>query len=333
MTRTTGRSLELLALLQARREWTGEHLRERLEISDRTLRRDIADLRELGYGIEATRGRHGGYRLGPGAAVPPLTLTPDEAVAIAVGLRAAATGVITGIEEAAARALTKLEQSLSTTTRRHIVEVEKAMLPLATGHDDIDIGVVTTAAAAIAQRRRMRIDYTRHDGDEVRRVIEPHRIVYTAERWYLVARDPEQGAWRTLRVDRIRHPVLLRDEFPVRAIPEEAVQAFTSHSISTAPYPVRARVRMHAPPEAVRGSFDATVAEVVDGGDGTSILTAGARSPEEFALYVGLSGFEFELLEGEEVRQALIAVAGRLTRATTGARTAEGDEGMITSVK
>src|SRR5690242_9280802 len=113
MTRTTGRTLALLTLLQARREWTGAELRERLEVSDRTLRRDIDDLRDLGYGIDATRGRGGGYRLGPGASVPPLTLSADESVAIAVGLRSAAASVVTGMEDAAARALAKLEQSLS----------------------------------------------------------------------------------------------------------------------------------------------------------------------------------------------------------------------------
>src|SRR5690606_8592548 len=132
-------------------------------------------------------GRHGGYRLGPGAAVPPLTLSADESVAIAVGLRAAATSVVTGIEDAAARALHKLEQSLSPATRQQIIEVERAMLSLAGSREDIDLSVVTASASAIAERLRLRIDYTRHDGQEVRRIVEPHRIVHTAERWYLVA--------------------------------------------------------------------------------------------------------------------------------------------------
>ena len=314
MTRTTGRTLELLSLLQARREWSGAELRERLEVSDRTLRRDIDDLRELGYGIEAVRGRHGGYRLGAGASVPPLTLSADESVAIAVGLRAAATSVVTGIEEASARALAKLEQSLSPATRHQIVEVEQAMVSLSSHRDDVDLAVVTTVATAIAERRRMQIDYTRHDGVEVRRLVEPHRIVHTAERWYLVAWDPQREAWRTLRVDRMRHPIILRDEFPERRIPDDALRQFTTRSITTAPYPYRARLRMHAPASIVSRHFDATVAEVVDEGDGTSILTAGSRSPEEFALYIGMSGIEFELLEGDDVRRALVDMAARFTR-------------------
>ncbi|UNK70628.1 YafY family protein [Microbacterium sp. H1-D42] len=314
MTRTTGRTLALLALLQVRRAWSSAELRERLEVSGRTLRRDIDDLRELGYGVEATRGRHGGYRLGAGAEVPPLTLAPDESVAIAVGLRAAATTVVTGMEDAAARALAKLEQSLSPATRRQIVEVEQAMVPLAEGRQDIDFEVVTALAAAIAAHRRLRVDYTRHDGVEIQRVIEAHRIVHTAERWYLVAWDPTREAWRTLRVDRLRRPVELREDFPQRDIPDDALRQFTAHSITTAPYPIRARLRMHAPAAQVSQHFDASIAQVVDDVDGTSILTAGARTPEEFALYIGMSGIEFEVLEGEEVRRALCEMGERMLR-------------------
>lgn len=322
MSRTTGRTLELLALLQSRREWSGTELRERLEVSDRTLRRDIDDLRELGYGIEATRGRHGGYRLGAGAALPPLTLSADESVAIAVGLRAAANGVVTGIDEASARALSKLEQSLSAATRKQIEDVERAMVPLPSSRDDVDVSVVTAAARAIAERRRIRIDYRRHDGEEVRRIVEPHRMVHTDTRWYLVAWDPDRAAWRTLRADRIRHPVVLREGFPSREIPDDALREFTTRSITTSPYPVHARLRMHAPPDDVRRHFDAAVAQVADAGDGTSILTAGSRTPEEFALHVGLAGIDFDVIDGEEVRQALVALAARFTRAAGAGSTA-----------
>lgn len=317
MTRTTGRTLALLSLLQVRREWSGAELRERLEVSDRTLRRDIDDLRELGYGIEATRGRHGGYRLGPGAEVPPLALAPDESVAIAVGLRAAAGSVVTGMEDAAARALAKLEQSLSPTTRRQITEVEQAMVPLASRvRPDIDLEVVTAVASAIAGRQRIRIDYTRDDGASVKRVVEPHRIVHTGERWYLIAWVAEHTAWRTLRVDRIHRPVALRERFPRRDIPDDVLREFTVRSITVAPYPYRARLRMHAPADIVSRRFDPTIASVEPESETTSILTAGSRAPEEFALYIGVSGIEFEVLEGEEVRRALTEVAERMLRAT-----------------
>jgi len=133
MSRTTGRTLALLGLLQAHREWSGAELQARLDVSPRTLRRDIDDLRGLGYGIDSVPGVGGGYRLGLGAAIPPLVLSADEAVAIAVGLRAAASATVTGIEDAAARALVKLEQSLSSETRERISAVERAIVPLGRG--------------------------------------------------------------------------------------------------------------------------------------------------------------------------------------------------------
>lgn len=318
MTRTTGRTLALLGLLQTRREWSGSELRARLEVSPRTLRRDIDDLRALGYGIEATRGRHGGYRLGAGAAVPPLTLTADESVAIAVGLRQAATGAITGIEEAAARALAKLEQSLSPSTRRQIVRVEQALVPLSGPSDDIDLTVVTTAATAIAELRRLRIDYTRHDGTRGRRVVEPHRIVHTPRRWYLVAWDVDRAAWRTLRIDRVHNPVVERTSFTRREIPDDAVRNLTVRSITTTPYRYRARVRVHAPADDVARSFGPTVAQITPEGPSSCLLEAGSNAPDEFAGYLGASGFAFELLEGEEVRAALVATAQRLLTAAGG---------------
>ncbi len=318
MTRTTGRTLALLSLLQARREWTGAELRARLEVSERTLRRDVEDLRELGYGIEATRGRHGGYRLGPGASVPPLTLSDDESVAIAIGLRVCATSVVTGMEESAASALAKLEQSLSRAARERITEVERVLVPLGPARADVDREVVTAIASAVSASRRLQIDYTRHDGEERRRVVEPHRIVHTAAHWYLVARDPEQDAWRTLRIDRIRRPVALRKTFTPRDVPEDALQHLTAHSITTAPYAYRARVRMHAPVEVVARHFDTRAATITDDGDGTSTLVAGSSSPEDFATYLGASGLDFEVVEGEEVRAAVAAVADRLRRASAG---------------
>jgi len=315
MSRTTGRTLALLGLLQTRREWSGAELRERLEVSDRTLRRDLDDLRALGYGIDGTRGRHGGYRLGAGASVPPLTLSADESVAIAVGLRAAATSMVTGIEDAAARALAKLEQSLSSATRAQISAVERAMVPLVASRGEVDLDVVTAIAAAIADHRRLRIDYTRHDGERVRRVVEPHRIVHTSERWYLVALDPDREAWRTLRIDRIEHPVGLRETFPERNIPDDALREFTSTSITTAPYRVRARVRMHATAEVVRRHFSPSAVTVTDSADGTSMLVAGSNSALEFAAYLAMSGIDFEVLDGQEVRGAVVELGERALRA------------------
>ena len=316
MPRTTGRTLELLGLLQARREWSGAELLGRLEVSSRTLRRDIDDLRGLGYGIDSVPGVGGGYRLGVGASIPPLVLSADEAVAIAVGLRAAASATVTGIEDAAARALVKLEQSLSSETRERIAAVEQAVLPLGDVMDPVDLDTVVTVARAIRESRRLRIDYRRHDGEAVRRTIEPHRIVHTGIRWYVVARDPDREAWRTLRLDRLTPRLPLAEPFTPREIPDDAVREFTTKSISVAPYPHRFRVRMHAPAAEVEAFFGPSIARVTPLGDGKCELEAGSDSPQQFALYMGTTGIEFDVIEGDLLRATLVEMGERLLRAS-----------------
>lgn len=324
MSRTTGRTLELLGLLQTRAAWSGAQLRSRLEVSDRTLRREIEDLRALGYGIEATRGVGGGYRLGPGAAVPPLTLAPDEAVAIAVRLRAAASGVIAGIEDASARALAKLELSLAPVTRNQIASVEHAMVPLLAAQGGIDVETVIVLARAIAERRSIWIRYRSRDAARSERCVQPHRIVQTAERWYLIAWEPDRRVWRTLRVDRIERVRTDGGSFAPQEIPEHTLRTATTRAISTAPYPVRAKVRIHAPPEVVRKVFGPTVAEVSDAAGDTSVLVTGADRPEVIVMYLATSGFAWELEEGEEVREALRRLAEQFSAAAEGETAAGG---------
>ncbi len=296
MSRTTGRTLELLGLLQSRRGWSGIELTSRLEVSPRTLRRDIEDLRGLGYGIESTVGVGGGYRLGAGASIPPLVLSAEEAVAIAVGLRAAASATVTGIEDAAASALLKLEQSLSSETRHRISAVEQAVVPLGGSGEPVDLDAVVTIARAIRESRRLHVRYRRHDGEEVLRTIEPHRIVHTGTRWYVVARVPEQNAWRTFRLDRLAARQPLGEPFEPREIPDDAVREFTTRSIASAPYAHRYTVRMHASASDVARHFGPSVAQVTPIDATTCELTAGSHSPEEFALHVGTSGFDFEVV-------------------------------------
>lgn len=316
MPRTTGRTLALLGLLQAHREWSGAELQTRLGVSARTLRRDIDDLRGLGYGIDSVSGVGGGYRLGIGAAIPPLVLSADEAVAIAVGLRAAASATVTGIEDAAARALVKLEQSLSSETRERISAVENAIVPLGS-RGEVDLDTVITVARAIRESRALRIDYRRHDETEVRRSIEPHRIVHTGTRWYVVARDPDRDAWRTFRLDRLTPRLPLAESFVAREIPDDAVREFTTQSIASAPYSYHYRVRMHAPAAEVAAHFGPTVAQVKPVDDHTCELAAGSGSPEEFALYLGITGIAFEVLEGDDLRKTLLELGERLSQAGT----------------
>lgn len=257
----------------------------------------------------------GGYRLGVGAAIPPLVLSADEAVAIAVGLRAAAGTTVTGIEDAAARALVKLEQSLSPQTREHISAVEQAIVPLGTT-GNVDLDTLVAVARSIRESRALQIDYRRHDGTELRRSIEAHRIVHTGTRWYVVAWDPDHGGWRTLRLDRLHPHLPLAGSFVPRDIPDDAVRTFTTRSITSAPYRHRYRVRMHAPAAEVTTHFGPTVADVTSIDEDSCELTAGSNSPEEFALYVGMTGIDFDVLEGDDLRRSLASLGARLGRAS-----------------
>jgi predicted DNA-binding transcriptional regulator YafY len=194
---TATRLLRLLSLLQRRREWTGQELAARLEVSGRTVRHDIQRLRGLGYPVDATRGAAGGYRLGVGAALPPLLLDDDEAVAVAVGLRTAAGGTVTGIAETSIRALTKLEQMLPSRLRRRVEALQSATVPIHGPEPTVDPDTLTTLAVAIGDQQLLRFDYRSHDGTTARRSVEPYRLVDAGRRWYLVAWDIDRKAWRT----------------------------------------------------------------------------------------------------------------------------------------
>ena len=175
MWETSGRLLRLLGLLQVRRDWTCSGLAERLEVTERTVRRDVDRLRELGYPVEASPGVGGGYRLGVGAELPPLLLDGEEAVALVVALRDAARSGLAGIEEAALSALTKVEQSLPSRYRDRVRVLQQAVVPLTGPGPSVDMDVLLAVAAAVRDTQRLRADYRRHDGAESRRTLEPHR--------------------------------------------------------------------------------------------------------------------------------------------------------------
>jgi predicted DNA-binding transcriptional regulator YafY len=190
---TPSRLLDLLSLLQTRREWPGRELALRLRVSPRTIRRDIERLRDLGYPVPATRGAEGGYHLVAGTAMPPLLLDDEEAVAIAVGLRAAAGHAVDGIEEASVRALAKLEQVLPTRLRHRVGAITAATVPLVWPGPTVAPEDLTVLATTIANRERLRFDYSSSDRTESRRLVEPNRLVAAGRRWYFVAYDNERG--------------------------------------------------------------------------------------------------------------------------------------------
>jgi predicted DNA-binding transcriptional regulator YafY len=220
MANTSGRMLRLLSLLQTHRYWPGGELAERLEVSPRTLRRDVDRLRELGYPVDAARGVAGGYQLQAGAAVPPLLLDDDEAVAIAIGLRTAAAGGVSGFEETSVRALAKVIQLLPPRLRRRIDALQAATAPGGFGAGPtLDATTLTTLAMACRGEERLRFDYTPREGEGAARYVEPHRLVSLGRRWYLIAWDLDRGDWRSFRVDRLSGPALTGARFRPREIP------------------------------------------------------------------------------------------------------------------
>ncbi|GAA2028334.1 hypothetical protein GCM10009839_29230 [Catenulispora yoronensis] len=233
VTDTPARLLRLLSLLQTGREWPGSVLAERLEVTPRTIRRDVDRLRGLGYPVEATQGAAGGYRLGSGQAMPPLLLDDDEAVAIAVGLRTSASHAVEGIEEASVRALAKLQQILPSRLRYRVDALVGATAPIPAGDTPlVDIADLTEIAGAVTARQTLRFGYLAADGSQTRRHVEPYRLVPTRRRWYLVAYDPDRADWRVFRLDRVAAPMATGMRFPERETPFEDAVAYVNDRIA-----------------------------------------------------------------------------------------------------
>jgi predicted DNA-binding transcriptional regulator YafY len=323
MLETSARLLRLLSLLQSRRDWRGTELAERLGVGLRTVRRDIGRLRDLGYPVDATPGVAGGYRLGTGAALPPLLLDDEEAVAVALGLHTASTGSVTGLAETSLRALTKLQQMLPSRLRHRISAFHATTVAL-TGPRPERAGpeLLTTLAAACRDHRRLRLRYLARNApaeqdDVPAREVEPHHLVHTAHRWYLLAWDVSRKDWRTFRVDRIQEPLGQPGaRFTPREPPDGDVAAYVSQAIASAPYRYQARLVIHAPLAAVaeRTSPAASRLEAID--QDTCLLHAGSNSLDELALYIGLKGFDFDVLDPPELIPVLRALSDRLGRAS-----------------
>lgn len=310
---TSARLLKLLSLLQARRDWSGAQLAERLGVALRTVRRDVERLRDLGYPVVAQPGVAGGYRLEAGSAMPPLLLDDDEAVAVAVGLRTA--GTVTGIEETSVRALVKLEQVLPARLRRRVNAVGQATVSLAHRGPTVDPGLLTELATACRDRDALRLSYVRADGAASARVVEPVRLACTGRRWYLLCWDRSSGDWRTLRVDRISSAPSVVGRFPPREPPAEDVAAYVSRAISTAPYRYQAKVLLRVPAE-VAAERVTPASGVIEARDAdTCVLHVGGPSLDDFPVYVAQIGFEFEVLEPPELVEQVRRLAGLFGRA------------------
>ncbi|MEV8451728.1 YafY family protein [Streptomyces sp. NPDC052095] len=317
MLETSARLLRLLSLLQAHREWSGPDLAERLGVTPRTVRRDVDKLRELGYPVHASPGTGGGYQLGAGARLPPLLLDDEEAVAVAVGLRTAAGHGVEGIGETSVRALGKLEQVLPDRLRRRVNALNTFTVPMLRGPAGpvADAGVLTELAGACRDAERLRFAYRDHSGSVSRRAVEPHRLVCTERRWYLVAWDLDRADWRTFRVDRITPTPPHGPRFVPREGPAEDLAAYVSKGVSIGAYPDRAVIRLKAGIDraAERISPSAGVLEAVDAD--TCLLRTGAHGVEVLIIHAMMTGFDFEVVEPPELRDAIRGLRDRLSRA------------------
>jgi predicted DNA-binding transcriptional regulator YafY len=312
---TSSRLLRLLSLLQARRDWPGGELADRLAVSGRTIRRDVERLRGLGYPVESLPGRAGGYRLRAGTAMPPLLLDDDEAIAIAVGLGTAARASVTGIEEAAVRALVKLEQVLPAHLRRRVRALQAATTTMPAGGPAVDPLHLTVLAAACRDAERVRFAYRGRDGAASRREAEPHALVNLGRRWYLVAWDRGREAWRTFRVDRLDAPASTGVRFRPRELPAADAAAFVTQQLSAAPNRYEARVTLHASASAVRARVPFYWGTIAPIDESTCEYRTGDDDLDWLALRVAMLGVDFEVHEPPELAEHLRGVAVRLRRA------------------
>jgi len=316
MLETSARLLRLLSLLQTHRDWSGAELADRLGVTQRTVRRDVDRVRQLGYPVDAQPGSGGGYRLGPGAVLPPLLFEDDEAVVVAVGLRSATLSGVAGIEETAVRALAKLEQVLPSRLRHRVQTLQAAIVPIPGSGPNVDVDVLLAVASAIRDHQQLRAGYIAQDDTESRRVLEPHRVVHSGRHWYLVAWDVELEDWRTFRLDRLSPRTPTGPRFTPRQPPEPDIVRYTSQGITTDVYRYRCRLTVMAPAQVVRAQIAPTIGVVTPLGQDSCELVTGSNSLDEVALYVGLIGHEIVVHEPPELREHMAALSARLSRAT-----------------
>ena len=315
MIQTSARLLQLLSLLQVRREWTGPALATRMGVTERTVRRDIDKLRNLGYPIHASPGIAGGYQLGAGAQLPPLLLDDNEALAVALGLNSVAAGPVAGIGEASVRALAKLEQVLPSRLRPKFAMLKAAVTTLPSNAASVDPQQLTVVSAAITDKRQLSFDYVKADGEASRRLVEPYRLVDTGRRWYLVAWDVDREDWRTFRADRIATLPAERKKYVPRPLPAEDLADYVQRSVTRSPYRYDVVVRLHAPIGEVAAVVGPQLASLSDDGGKATLLRAGWDSLAQPAAHLAALDMDFEIISPEEFKEYARTLAGRLEKA------------------
>lgn len=315
---TSTRTLRLLSLLQTRRHWPGAELAGRLHVSPRTLRRDIDRLRELGYPVVAQRGPEGGYRLAPGAALPPLVVDDEEAVALAVGLRAAAQGAVEGIAESSVRALAKVAAVMPARLRRRVEALGAMTAPArweGAARASVGPGLLTTLAIACRGNERLRFSYTAANGRRSDRHIEPHRLVPLGHRWYLVGYDLARHDWRSVRLDRLTTPQGAGTRFRRRELPAADAAAFVRAGIRNAPAAYDVEALVDAPAPAVRERIGRWAA-VEDVAACRCRVRMSADSLDWPTMALGAIGADFQVISPPELLDQVRDWGRRFSRAS-----------------
>lgn len=317
---TTSRLLSLLSLLQTRRDWPGSVLAERLSVSQRTVRRDVDRLREMGYRIQATMGVDGGYRLDAGSELPPLLFDDEQAIAIAVALQAAATSGV-GIEEAALRALTTVRQVMPARLRHRLNAVEFAMIPSRPGDPapvTVSPHVLIALSAATRASEVLRFDYARRPGADASeeaapRRVEPHYVVASHGRWYVVAWDLERDDWRIFRADRMMPRTPTGPRFTRRELPGGDVAEYISARFRGSDrdnrWPCIGRVILGRPASSVLPFAGDGIVEEVD--DQRCTLELGSWSWVALAAALNRFDTEIRVIDPPELTQAFAQLAER----------------------
>jgi predicted DNA-binding transcriptional regulator YafY len=314
---TSTRTLKLLSLLQTHRYWPGTELAERLEVSPRTLRRDIDRLRELGYPVQAQRGADGGYQLAAGAVLPPLVVDDDEAVALAVGLQLAAQGAIEGIAESSVRALAKVLRVMPSRLRRRAEALTAMTVPATWGpgaRDTVDPEVLTVIALACRDGERIRFRYASAGAERTDRHVEPHRVVMLGRRWYLAGYDLGRHAWRSFRLDRVTGPEATGARFLPREPPAADAAAFVRAGIETALAVYQFEVEFDAPVDAVHERIGRWTS-VTGSGPGRCRARWSGDSLDWAAFAVGIVAADFRVIGPPELRDLVSDWSRRFTRA------------------
>lgn len=312
---TPARLLRLLVLFSSRPAWSAIELTDRLEVTDRTLRRDVTRLRDLGYPIVSTTGRFGGYSLGAGGRLPPLLLDDDEAVAVTLGLQEVSRSGDAKVGEAALAALTKLLQVMPSGLRQRVdtlADVAVHTGPARPSSDATDVAVLMALATACRNGATQRFQYRRADGVEARRHVEPYRLVNVSRRWYLVGFDLDRADWRTYRLDRIVTPVSTGERSAQRDAPDAA--AFVTSGLAVGMFQTSALVRVHAPPAEVRRLISPTIGvlETDEPAADTTLVRIGGDF-DWIARYLVSLEVRVDVIEPEELRAELRRLGRHLT--------------------